>query len=84
MDTNRYNREASGDSAPVFGQEPDVYGNDEGAYVAPATPTVVVEEPAQPAGKKRAGYTTNKGKGTPKAKHRMAVASRRANWRRGR
>lgn len=30
-------------------------------------------------GKTRRGYTTNKGKGTPKAKRKQALASRRRN-----
>lgn len=30
-------------------------------------------------GKTRAGFTTNKGEGTPKAKRKMAAASRRRN-----
>lgn len=81
MDTARYDSEASGDSVSVHGQDPDARGHDEDAYTAS---NIVVDQPAQPAGKKRAGYTTNKGKGSPKAKHRMAVASRRANWRHGR
>jgi hypothetical protein len=75
MDITRYNSEASGDSAPTYRQDSD-------GYVVP--PTIVVDEPAEPAGKKRAGYTRNKGKGMTKAKHRMVKASRRANWRHGR
>lgn len=34
-----------------------------------------------PLGKRRAGYTTNKGHGTPKARRKMSAASRHRNRR---
>lgn len=46
--------------------------------VAPGAPDAVTK-PAPPTGPKRAGYTKNHGKGTPKAKRKMAAQSRRLN-----
>lgn len=43
-----------------------------------AAPTVA-KEPLEPERKKRAGFTRNKGLGTPKSKRRMAKVSRRRN-----
>lgn len=56
------------------------------ADAGPALPEVNQGTPAEilyklplPSGKKRAGYTTCKGQGMPKAKRRMATRSRRVN-----
>lgn len=49
----------------------------------PAPPNGVLYQAPLSSGKKRAGYTTRKRRGTPKAKRRMAERSRRINRRRG-
>lgn len=62
------------DGVDGMGAIDEVAPTDAGAQ----TPTNF-KEPLEPERKKRAGFTRNKGLGTPKSKRRMAKVSRRRN-----
>jgi len=58
--------------------DPDALRAELGLDAQTTAPEPATKEPP-PQGKKRAGYTRNKGRGQSKAKRRMVKASRRRN-----